>query len=45
MDNYPDTVTYTDQYYMDVDATGAEGASTSANNANTRTTGIIEQQQ
>ncbi len=45
LDNYPDTVTYTDQGYMDVDVAGAEGASTHANNANTRTTGTTGQQQ
>ena len=45
LDNYPDTVTYTDQGYMDVDAAGAEGACTPANNANTRTMGTSGQQQ
>ena len=39
LDNYPDTVTYTDQDYTDVDATGVGGASTPANNANTCTSG------
>ena len=35
LDNYPDTVSYTKQGYMDVDAAGAEGAYIPAHNAST----------
>ena len=37
--NYPDTVGHTDQGYIDVDAAGAAGDFTPANNANTHTKG------
>ena len=45
LDNYPDTVGHTDQGYMDVDADGAAGDSTPANNANIHTEGTTRQQQ
>ena len=45
LDNYPDTLGYTDQGYMDVDAACAAGDFTPANNANTYTEGTTDQQQ